>query len=198
MKELEILEAFISFQKSYSDRGKADKTYSDIGKNVHYYDLRKDKHDYPKIINDKDFYLILDHEQHRTYAGIVYVIRVNNRIDDLHWYILDSKRKRGLLTKSLREIIFPHLFKTESEIKISINPEKTGNLGYRASSSVAIELGFKKTTKINYLLKKQDFRIENEIDISLDNVVKKLKKITLEINLIEEDFSGIFDSSEKL
>ena len=39
---------------------------------------------------------------------------------DLHWYVLPNERKKGLLTKALREVVIPYLFYEREEQRITI------------------------------------------------------------------------------
>ncbi|MBK6266848.1 hypothetical protein JKA74_17525 [Marivirga sp. S37H4] len=63
--------------------------------------------------------------------------------EDLHWYILSKYRKKGHLTRAMKEDILPHLFtKNRNNQSITIS-RGLGPKQYKASESVAVNLGFK-------------------------------------------------------
>ena len=77
------------------------------------------------------------------YVGAVFDMK-----NDLHWFILKEERKKGYLTKALKESILPYLFYDEDESyereKQKISIEKgIGEENYKNSKKVAIRLGFK-------------------------------------------------------
>jgi len=77
-----------------------------------------------------------------------YVGAVLDMKKDLHWYILEEERKKGYLTRSLREAIIPYLFYEEEEYferevqRITIQ-FGIGELNYKNSRIVAESIGFK-------------------------------------------------------
>lgn len=81
--------------------------------------------------------------ENRKYVGAVLDMK-----KDLHWYILEDERKKGHLTKSLREAIIPYLFYDEEEYferevqRITIQ-FSNGELNYKNSRKVAESVGFK-------------------------------------------------------
>ena len=91
-----------------------------------------------------------------------YVGAVLDMHRDLHWYILEEERKKGHLTKSLREAIIPYLFYDDYEERkvqrITIDSGMS-ELNYSNSKKVAKRLGFKPTNQeqTEFELKKDDF-----------------------------------------
>lgn len=65
---------------------------------------------------------------------------------DLHWFILEEERKKGHLTKALKEAIIPYLFYDEYDERdiqrITIDKYQIGEKSYENSKRVAIEVGF--------------------------------------------------------
>src|SRR5690606_7632934 len=91
------------------------------------------------------------------YVGAVY-----DAFNDLHWYILEKERKKGHLTKALKEIIIPYIFLCEDFSrefqKISI-AGGWGDKDYENSRKVAENVGFKAINKYEteFILNKEDF-----------------------------------------
>ncbi|MEW4924601.1 hypothetical protein [Algibacter sp. 2305UL17-15] len=107
----------------------------------------------------------------------VYVGAVLDMDYDLHWYVLPKQRKKGILTKSLKETILPYLFYERKEQRITIeNGRGVREKNYNNSLKVALNLGFKPINKeqTKFILKKSEF------DWSVENLNE-------EDNLIEED-----------
>ena len=75
-----------------------------------------------------------------------YVGAVLDMRRDLHWFILEEERKKGHLTKSLKEAIIPYLFYDEEyerkKQRITIE-YGIGEINYKNSRKVAESLGFK-------------------------------------------------------
>ncbi|HBW81570.1 MAG TPA: hypothetical protein DEF78_17465, partial [Sphingobacterium sp.] len=93
------------------------------------------------------------------YVGIVY-----DMIYDLHWYISPNFRKRGLLTKSMREIILPYLSQTREKQSISIDSSQLIDLNYEASLKVAQNLGFQFESGKSYVLDLEKYSLEEWIE----------------------------------
>jgi|GEM_PF-401243 len=74
-----------------------------------------------------------------------YVGAVLDMYKDLFWYVLKEERKKGYLTKALKEAIIPYLFYDEfnerDEQRITIN-KGIGKVNYNNSRKVAEGLGF--------------------------------------------------------
>jgi RimJ/RimL family protein N-acetyltransferase len=95
----------------------------------------------------------------------LYVGAVLDMYHDLHWYIVPEHRKKGYLTKALRESILPYLFYDEREIqKITIEKDSIGEKNYLNSRNVALKLGFKPINDFEseFELKQSNFNWENE------------------------------------
>jgi hypothetical protein len=80
------------------------------------------------------FYLIKN--QNGKYVAAVY-----NMGGDLHWVVLPKYRKKGHLIKPLKEVIIPHLFRDQDEIKVSVIKE-IGEEMFQASEKIALRVGF--------------------------------------------------------
>ena len=70
-----------------------------------------------------------------------YVVAVYDMGGDLHWVVLPKQRRKGYLVKPLKEVIIPHLFRDQEEIKISIIKE-IGKELFTASERIALKVGF--------------------------------------------------------
>lgn len=81
---------------------------------------------------------------------------------DLHWYILPRFRKKGYLTKALKEAIIPYLFDNRCKTTISISISNCQHF-YLDSVKVAKSLNFKQEDhKSNsYVLNENDFDFSN-------------------------------------
>ncbi|XLS29203.1 hypothetical protein ACJD0Z_18650 [Flavobacteriaceae bacterium M23B6Z8] len=82
---------------------------------------------------------------------------------NLHWYILEEERKKGYLTKSLKETILPYLFYIREKQRITIE-SSSGELNYMNSRKVAESVGFVPTneTETEFELDKKAFDWSNE------------------------------------
>lgn len=90
--------------------------------------------------------------EHKLYfiknSSGVYVGAVNDGGSDLHWYVNPKNRKKGHLTKALKNTILPHIFKEKKSQLITISK---GILYYENSLSVALAIGFTKTDENKYI-----------------------------------------------
>lgn len=106
-----------------------------------------------KFFSDRENIIYFIKNEAGVYVGAVYDMKNN-----LHWYILSAYRKQGHLTRALKEFIFPFMFQSTEEIKISI----TCGVLSAASESVALNAGFKKVVGPDggsrYVLKSEDFK----------------------------------------
>lgn len=82
------------------------------------------------------FYLVKDDTG--KYIAAVYVMS-----EDMHWVVLPENRRKGVLIKPLTEVIIPHLFNEQDEIKISID-RQLGDEHFEASDRIALKAGFVK------------------------------------------------------
>ena len=80
-----------------------------------------------------------------------YVVTVYPMGDhDIHWFVLYKHRKKGHLTRAMREIILAHLFQEHDKLKITISENMIGRKKSIASEKVAMNLGFNKVTDSYY------------------------------------------------
>ncbi|APS39784.1 GNAT family N-acetyltransferase [Salegentibacter sp. T436] len=94
-----------------------------------------------------------------------YVGAVLDMYSDLHWYIVPKHRKKGYLTKALREAILPYIFYDDREVqRLTIDYCAIGDKNYSDSRGVAIKLGFKAINEIEteFELNKTEFNWNNE------------------------------------
>ena len=137
--------------------------------------------------NPQTFFLIKnDHE----YVGAVLDMKT-----DLHWVVLPKHRKKGHLTKALKEAILPYIFiQLERENQtISIKESEIGQKNYLNSLNTALQVGFKTIDKDNYILEEANFDFSNEkLDIKynglkdneLADISKELKAIARKVSVI--------------
>ena len=117
-----------------------------------------------------------------------YVSTVLLKHNDLHWYVTPKYRGKGYLTNALKNSILPFIFDEfgKSEQRITITESEIGKENYKRSSSVALNVGFKKLDDINFVLKNSDVTIlydgEDRVYDGLDSVsITAMKK---ELNTI--------------
>lgn len=94
-----------------------------------------------------------------------YVGAVLDMYSDLHWYIVPKHRKKGYLTKALREAILPYILYDDREVqRLTIEYGAIGDKNYRDSRGVAIKLGFEAINEVEteFELKKTGFNWNNE------------------------------------
>lgn len=127
--------------------------------------------------------------------GNEYVGAVVDMITDLHWVVLPKHRKKGHLTKALKETILPYIFihfERENQT-ISIKLSEIGQKNYLNSMTTALKVGFNKVDEDNFILDEDDFDFSNEkLDIKyngledneIDGISKELKAIARKVNVI--------------
>lgn len=148
-----------------------------------------------------------------------YVGAVLDMKRDLHWYIVKDKRKKGYLTKSLREAIIPFIFSNE-EIKRDIQritiEHRIGEINYKNSKNVAESVGFKSVneSETEFELSKDKFDWQHE-DIEEKNGTitkarfhelrkrlihsyQQLIKISDELLMAYDDDKGLREVAEKV
>lgn len=125
----------------------------------------------------------------------VFVAIVYDMTSDLHWFVLPKYRKKGLLTKALKEIILFHLFQDRDKQRITIDINLIGKKNFKASESVALKLGFEKISDVN---KTKSIFVKSEYFLSVDEFQTdiyfggkntlvsetRMKEITRQINFI--------------
>lgn len=113
-------------------------------------------------------------------ADGVYVAVVLDMSQDLHWYVLPKYQRQGHLTNALKTIILPHIFQNKTEQKVSININSIGQKDFNASTNVAKKLGFTQISDSEYILKKENFHINEsitEINVGIsDERLSELRK----------------------
>ncbi len=94
-----------------------------------------------------------------------YIGAVLDMYRDLHWYIMPKYRKKGYLTKVLREAVLPYIFYDDRESqRTTIERGAIGEENYLNSISVATRLGFKSVndSESEFELHKTEFDWSNE------------------------------------
>lgn len=145
------------------------------------------------------FFLIKD--------GADYVGAVNVLSNDLHWYILKEHRKKGHLTKALKNYILPYLFEVQGiEVqKISITKFNSDTV-YNSSLSIAKKLGFKSTGPETFELRKEDFQYSFSTDLFIydgldepkyNQLIAELKAISIRLEQIHTEIEYAFGLNSK-
>jgi len=115
-----------------------------------------------------------------------YIGAILDMNSDLHWYIKPNQRKKGHLTKALREAVLPFLFNSEREKQLITIQKGIGKENYSNSKNVALKLGFKpiNVEETKFELKESDFNwdYENIIDqikpMSSERIEQLIKKVS--------------------
>lgn len=136
----------------------------------------------------------------------IYVAAVLDMSRDLHWYVIPKHRKKGYLTKALKNAILPHLFLSRDEQRITITEDKIGSTNFQASEKVALRIGFTKDSSDEYYISNDDYidyipaldhnkslseERMNEIRNEINYVARTLWTLQneIEMNFGESDFS---------
>lgn len=108
-----------------------------------------------------------------------YIGTVLDMLQDLHWYVMPSYRKRGYLTNALTQVILPHLFINKRSQRITINSGDIGEKNFKASESVALKVGFK-GNGMEYVLKPKknllNFNVQRKYSGITDARLEALQK----------------------
>ncbi|MDX2362389.1 MAG: hypothetical protein QNK23_16390 [Crocinitomicaceae bacterium] len=84
---------------------------------------------------------------------------------DLHWVIIEEERKKGHLTKALKEIIIPYIFcYLERDVQRITISRGIGSENYQNSKGVALSLGFIPVDVD-----------QTEFELSFENFAKEIK-----------------------
>lgn len=124
-----------------------------------------------------------------------YVGAVLDMSHDLHWVILPKHRKKGHLSRALKQVILPYLLEetVRLEQKISIKRYEIGETNYHNSLKVALSVGFKQIDEENLVF---DYNALDEEEYQLDyqykgltqeefnNCINELQKLAKQINII--------------
>lgn len=100
-----------------------------------------------------------------------YVGAVFDMYDDLHWYIVPKFRKKGYLSRALKEAILPYIYEERETQKISIDRYAIGMVNYINSKKVALKLGFKELNETKFELERENFNWEYENIEEIDSVI---------------------------
>ncbi len=121
---------------------------------------------------------------------------------DLHWYVTKKSRKKGYLTKALKETIIPYIFYDEDidYQRITINENIIGELNYENSKKVALKTGFKPLNEeeTEFELRKEEFDWSNEKIKEINTFIedKKFQLFKNKIERIHYDFEKICNELE--
>lgn len=113
-----------------------------------------------------------------------YIGAVLDMTNDLHWVIHPKHRKKGHLSKALKQVILPYILEEMSRIeqKISIKRYEIGEINYQNSLKVALNVGFKQIDEVNLVL---DYNALDEEEYRLDYKYKGLTKDELDKQISE-------------
>lgn len=164
------------------------------------------------IINFHSYRFFFIKDEKRKYIGAVLDMH-----KDLHWYIIPNSRKKGYLTKSLKEAIIPYLFNEGRENqRVTIERFSIGNENYKNSKNVAFNLGFRAINEdeTEFNLNESDFDWRNEklneknpeIDSERFEELKKrafyayktLYKISDELTMTVNDDKGLKEVADEV
>jgi hypothetical protein len=157
-----------------------------IGKNVELAHIWE-KEDFSNSHIPYTYFLIKENEK--------YVGAVLDMSHDLHWVILPKYRKKGHLSKALKQVILPYLLEetVRLEQKISIKRYEIGEANYQNSLKVALSVGFKQIDEENLVFDynsldeeeyKFDYQYKGLTKEALDKQINELKKIAKNLNKI--------------
>lgn len=129
-------------------------------------------------------------ESHIPYT--YFLIKENNKYigavlymtHDLHWVIVPKQRKKGHLSRALKQIILPYLLEETDrfEQKITIKRNQIGETNYQNSLKVALNVGFKQIDEENLVF---DYNSLDEDEYQLDFQYKGLTKEKLDKQINE-------------
>lgn len=124
-----------------------------------------------------------------------YVGAVLDMTNDLHWVILPKHRKKGHLSKALKQVILPHILEEMPRIeqKISIKRNEIGETNYQNSLKVALSVGFKQIDDVNLVF---DYNAIDDEEYCLDYMYKGLTKDELDKQINE--LQSIAESLNKI
>lgn len=124
-----------------------------------------------------------------------YVGAVLDMTHDLHWVILPKHRKKGHLSKALKQVILPYLLEETDrfEQKITIKRNEIGETNYQNSLRVALNIGFKQIDEENLVFDynsldedeyQLDFQYKGLTKDEFNNCINQLQKLAKQINVI--------------
>ncbi len=145
-----------------------------------------------------------------------YVAAVIDMIKDLHWFVLEAERKKGQLTKALREAILPYLFDEGRDSQRITIKKGIGDENYKNSKKVATQLGFKSINEDETIfelskndfnwefenLKEENYQIKPERKKELRKRIlfayRSLMKISDELSMAYDDDKGLEEIARKV
>ena len=113
-----------------------------------------------------EYFLIKNGKQ---FVGVVY-----DMTSDLHWYLKEEFRKKGLLSKNLNEIIIPYLFRNRNKQRITIDKTQIGEENYNNSLNVAQRAGFIKKNEKEFILENNESFFNKFLEISNNEIPPKM------------------------
>lgn len=133
-----------------------------------------------------------------------YVGAVLDMTHDLHWVILPKYRKKGYLSKALKQVILPHILDETDRLeqKISIKRYQIGDTNYQNSLKVALSVGFKQIDEENLVfdynsLDEEEYQLNYQYKgltkEEVDKQINELQKIAKKLNKISSTIEFAFD-----
>lgn len=124
-----------------------------------------------------------------------YIGAVLDMTHDLHWVVLPKHRKKGHLTKALKQVILPYLLEetVRFEQKISIKRNEIGETNYQNSLRVALKVGFKQIDEESLVFDydsldeeeyQLDFQYNGLSEVEFNTCINQLQKLAKQINII--------------
>jgi hypothetical protein len=157
-----------------------------IGKNVELAHIWE-KEEFSNSHKPSTYFLIKENEK---YVGAVF-----DMSNDLHWVILPKHRKKGHLSKALKQVILPYLLEetVRLEQKISIKRYEIGETNYQNSLKVALSVGFKLLDEENLVFDydaldveeyQLDYQYKGLSEEDFNICINELQKLAKQINII--------------
>jgi len=134
----------------------------------------------------------------------IYVANVLDMSSDLHWFVDTKHRRKGYLTKALKEIILSHLFQDRNEQRITIDSSQISDKNSKASENVAISLGFKKVSEKEFLLSGDNYYVDYYIDgfnipmteDKIDLLKNRIKYLAQSLEMIKSEIEMKFGQAD--
>lgn len=157
-----------------------------IGKNVELAHIWE-KENFSNSHIPYTYFLIKENEK--------YVGAVLDMTNDLHWVILPKYRKKGHLSKALKQVVLPHILEEMPclEQKISIKRFEIGETNYQNSLKVALSVGFKQIDEENLVfdynaLDEKEYQLHYQYkglpEEEFNKCINELQKLAKQINII--------------
>jgi hypothetical protein len=153
-----------------------------------------------KNYEGKKIFLIKNNEQ--IYVAAVYLMN-----DDLHWFVIPSERKKGILIKAMQDCIISYLFDILADKPIRITIDK-GSEFEMESIRVAELLNFKPGDEVGeYFLNMADVDwsknkmkvIDGTLEYERMNILRQKYQYHLNsLIMISQEISSIYGNDEKI